>query len=307
MKKYTNLDSKIIDMFLYEKYLARIARALSIDPSVVKRVLSENNLLKISSYRKYEMNQDFFDIIDSEEKAYMLGFLFADGAVSKYNVALTLANKDEHILDSFSKLIFKDGSKQVNSFISKQKPYNKYSKINFNSKYMVNQLINLGCTPKKSLTLKFPKEIDTEIIQRHFIRGYFDGDGLLNKKYRMFNITSTLEFCENVKIILEKYTGAVLSISKYNNVYRLQVHGRNKALSILNWIYKDATIYLKRKYNIYQDILLEKTKYFTVKQIEYFIIDRKNGMTYSDIAKKYNCTNCGVSRAISRYKINKLN
>lgn len=54
-----------------------------------------------------------------------------------------------------------------------------YSRIQISSKTLTADLLKLGCTPRKSLTLKFPNDgiFKSNDLIRHFIRGYFDGDG----------------------------------------------------------------------------------------------------------------------------------
>jgi hypothetical protein len=216
-----------------------------------------------------------------------------------------LAEKDKSILDTFISYIFKDDTYQSKTSKSKQPPYNNYTSININGKYITHALISWGCTPKKSLTLKFPK-INDEIMCKHFIRGYFDGDGTINQKHRMLIITSTLDFCQSMKIIMEKYTKSSLYICKYKNVYRLCAHGRNKVLKIFNWLYADANVFLHRKYDLFQKILCEKTIYFSDETINAFVDLHKSGMSNNKIAKMYHCSEGGVRKAIKRKKISNL-
>jgi hypothetical protein len=129
--------------------------------------------------RKYFYNEDFFERIDNEEKAYFLGFLFADGCVInnvekyRYQVTLKLHTKDRHILESFivsvngEMPIWKHGQREM-------------VEIHFSGKKMVNDLINLGVTSNKTFTLQYP--IIDETLERHFLRGYFDGDGCIRIK-----------------------------------------------------------------------------------------------------------------------------
>lgn len=300
MNKYNQYTDKIIELYKLNS-MTSIAKILSIDPSVVKRILKENNIdIKKINHRKYLINENFFDNIDTEKKAYMLGFLFADGAVAKdkYSFTLSLAIKDKAILEKFANYIFIDNTiNHIKNYIYKNK---EYSKINFCSKYMIEKLINYGCTPAKSLTLQFPN-LTNPFILRHFIKGYFDGDGSIASKTHIFTITSTLQFCQSIKDILYKYTKANCQIYKYKNIYRLTAHGRNKILDIFNWLYLDSNTHLLRKFEIYQNILNEKSKYFTKEQIVEFIKLREKGFSYNKIAIIYNCSRQGISKAIKNY------
>lgn len=303
MTKHHQYDQQIIQLYKSDHYMKMIARKLNVDTCVVKRVLKENNIpLKTKHYRKHLIKEDFFDLIDQEEKSYILGFLFADGCVrkDKCNICLCIKDTDRAILIKIVSCIFTGNQNIIITKQSKQKPFNYYSAININSKYMIRSLINLGCTPAKSLTLKFPEILTDEIICRHFIRGYFDGDGCITRKNKVFTITSTLSFCNTTKSIIEKYTGAQMHVYKYKNVYRLTAHGRNQVIKICNWLYLDSTIYLQRKCDIFNNIKSEKTNYFSDKTINTFISYRNSGLTYNVIGKMFNCSGAGVAKAIKR-------
>jgi len=162
---------------------------------------------------------------------------------------------------------------------------------------MSNVLRSHGCVSAKSLILKYPGNL-REDLHQHFIRGYFDGDGMLNVKHRMFNITSTEDFCSKVKEILEKYTNSNLYIVKYKNIFRCVSHGRNNITNILNFLYQDSNFYLNRKYQLYQQLLIEPTIYFSNSEVNNFISLNNDGYSYSEIAKIFNCSPNGVKKAI---------
>ena len=137
------------------------------------------------------MNYNYFDTIDTEEKAYWLGFLFADGNLSvpsyttkegkikngRYKISLELKAEDIEHLKKFAKAI--DYEKEIKTVkCSGYDDTTKRCRLMFNNKHMWNTLNNLGCTPRKSLTLQFPNI--SEKLEIPFIRGYFDGDGCLS-------------------------------------------------------------------------------------------------------------------------------
>ena len=151
--------------------------------------------------RVNNFNDDYFETIDTEDKAYFLGLLFADGNVytARNRIQITLANEDAYILKAFADCIGYTGKMYIDR--------EKYSKLILPSKKMCADLTRLGCTPNKSLTLQFPTEVPDELMH-HFIRGYFDGDGHISKDKRLINpyyhinITSTKEFIIVLKKIL---------------------------------------------------------------------------------------------------------
>lgn len=134
--------------------------------------------------KKYYYNEDFFNEINTESKAYFLGLLYADGYINdklKY-VELTLHKDDCEIINQFI-VELKSNRKPV--FIKNKK----YCRIIINSEKMVNDLIVLGCTNNKTHTLKFPNNISDKLMH-HMIRGYFDGDGSIwcTAKRNQYNV-----------------------------------------------------------------------------------------------------------------------
>jgi hypothetical protein len=134
---------------------------------------------------------------------------------------------------------------------------------------MCEKLTELGCVQAKSLILKFPEWLKDSELQRHFIRGHYDGDGGVHisdirKNAVCTKITSTKEFCTSVKNIILQQTGLKFGEPRPanksgNNTYRIDMSGARQIQNFLTWLYKDASIYLNRKYNLYLQ-LIEKNK-----------------------------------------------
>lgn len=206
-------------------------------------------------------NFNHFEKIDNEEKAYWLGFLYADGYVSKNEnkIELGLAEKDLAHIEKFKNFI---GNNNKISYRERTKSY-RYS---FRSTKCKEDLINKGCMPNKSLILKFPNEsqVPNHLI-RHFIRGYFDGDGWFT------NTNSTLQIGfigteDFIKGALEHLKNHITIKNKIFNVHREDGAKRYMFSSLddvtrfLNYIYKDSKIYLNRKYDNYQYFLKNGSK-----------------------------------------------
>ena len=204
--------------------------------------------------RVNNFNDDYFETIDTEDKAYFLGLLFADGNIytARNRVQITLANEDAYILQTFAKAIGYTGKMYIDR--------EKYSKLILPSKKMCEDLTKLGCTPNKSLTLEFPTEVPNELLH-HFIRGYFDGDGHISKNkklvnpYYHINLTSSEQFVDKLKNVLKEQnviTGTSYKRYKDKPISAHTVHVMNKsAKSFGSYIYKDATVYLNRKHKIF--------------------------------------------------------
>lgn len=210
-----------------------------------------------------DLNLSFFKEINSEESAYFLGLLFADGNVymrkGQYSVKIKLKKEDENILCKFRDIM--SPSSVIKTAFINDTPY---SCFQISQKEVCNQLAALGCIPNKSLSLTFPNEtiVPPQFI-RHFLRGYSDGDGTIypNKNRSGFNfiwkIISTKQFCSSVAELLlkELEVRSSLSLSRprtSNNITTTLVVGGNKqSKKVLDWLYQDSSIYLERKYNKY--------------------------------------------------------
>lgn len=212
-----------------------------------------------------------FEKIDTEEKAYWLGFLYADGSVGskEAKIELGLAERDIHQIEKFKNFI------GIDNKIS-YRPSSKSYRFSFRSQSCKQDLINQGCLPKKSLILKFPTEeqVSNELI-RHFIRGYFDGDGWFTNTEKCFQagIISTNNFImgfldrvhkvypdlKTTNSIYQNHIGNEITKKYYFNSYK-------DVYLFLNWIYSDAKVYLDRKYELYKDFINNGSKYHKTKQ-----------------------------------------
>ncbi len=211
---------------------------------------------------KYIRNSNIFNIIDTEEKVYWLGFLYADGYVDEkdYIILLGLKRDDRQHLEKFQKFLESDVpiKDRVNN------GGHLYSYIRIYDQKIVKDLINLGLYKKKSLTLLCPNNdmIPTELIF-HFIRGYFDGDGSIypvkNSKY---SIKYRMSICGTESILL--YIQDKLKITKkldYNrSCPKFVIAAKQQVIDNLNLLYQNANIYLERKYQLYQTVLIENSK-----------------------------------------------
>ena len=120
--------------------------------------------------------------------------------------------------------------------------------------------------PKKSLILKFPSEQQVpKKLLRHFIRGYFDGDGWFTNTENCFQVglIGTESFIEGFldSIEIENKNNKIFDVHRENGAKRYVFSAYKDVLNFLNWIYKDSTIYLDRKYENYLDFINNGSKY----------------------------------------------
>lgn len=211
------------------------------------------------SHRIYKCNELYFEEINSEEKAYWLGFIYADGYINNDNLGISLSNIDECHLQKFKKSI--EATYPINRYKSKS-IYGEcnYSRIIIKSKKIVEDIKRKGVLNNKSLILKFPDSKNlSKIFYKDFIRGYFDGDGtlVLSKNSINFKICGTRELLERMIDIFNEnstYDFKKRLFKRWDNEknnYYLSYGGRNKTLSIMNFLYSNSVVYLDRKYDKY--------------------------------------------------------
>jgi hypothetical protein len=221
----------------------------------------------------YTCDYHYFDEIDTEEKAYWLGFLTADGWINKNdksNAGVTgveLQYGDINHLKKFNKSI--GGNYQITDrwrtcSLSKDKD-KKYHMCNIRifSLTMYDALVNKGFTKDKSYDFHIPN-LRKDLI-KHYIRGYFDGDGCLCFTNQSFNInftTASKMLIDDVANILKSENFNICESSYISDfsttMYRLDIYSQQDKINFLDWIYKDCNMYLDRKYKKY----LKVKKYY---------------------------------------------
>lgn len=243
MKYSEETIQKIIQLHLCGKGVTEIGRILGIDRTAVSR-----NLKKLGyNTSRNPLIKDIFHVIDSEEKAYWLGFLYADGYISKYNqIEVSLSPKDKEHLAKLKLFV------NTNTNIIEDEHR---CRLLFCSKEMAADLAKLGCINNKSLILTFPTEEQVpDTLLRHFLRGYVDGDGCLccTNKTQQFSITSTKAFFEGML----KRTGWDKNKCNYYPSGKAITWRSHKDVTpqYLKYLYDGATIYLNRKYEKYKTL-----------------------------------------------------
>lgn len=211
-------------------------------------------------------NSGYFELIDSSEKAYWLGFLYADGYVTsgdRWGLELTSADKDhmQNLLNAIDcNCRIKERTRNGNNSCLFQ----------IKNKRMYASLVNDGIVRNKTGILKFPSQ---EIVGRNFyadfIRGFFDGDGCCtfserpyirpernNREYTALRKTVNIickseEFLTSIKRILEQQNiNFRLYIHKQDNLFVLQTRNGDEIKKFYQYIYATSypEIRLKRKY-----------------------------------------------------------
>ena len=226
---------------------------------------------------KYIYNKNFFENIDTEEKAYWCGFIMADGCVSIDNetnsceLAIKLQVNDYNHLKKFNKSLC--GNIPVTIFddwCNLNKKMSRQCQIRIYSEKMVHDLMRFGVIPNKSLVKKFSLNIPHELMW-HYIRGYYDGNGgIVGSKHKdkyanCYIFTGSKDFAEGLKEFLNCNgikTSAVFKTDDNVSCWKIAINGMLNVDNFLHKIYDGATIYLDRKKdkkeNIYEYLKLEQ-------------------------------------------------
>lgn len=201
--------------------------------------------------KKHFFNENIFEEIDSEEKAYWFGFIMADGCIysnkESKRLQINLSSKDINHLNKFQ--IFLNSDYKIQTKVIKN---TEASLLKINSTKLCKDLINKGILERKSLINKYPKNVIPDKYFLDFLRGYFDGDGCLSKnKKSSIKILGTKEFLESIQFILLNNFQIETSLYKNKNIFSLEILRNECKKDFLNLIYINANIYLERKYDLY--------------------------------------------------------
>ena len=279
------VDNKIKEMII-DKYskgmsLREIEREFKVTRSSASKFLENKGIKKSKGnhHRYYYHDYDYFDKIDTQEKAYWLGFMYADGYIVNYkhngygerSMGITLSTKDEEHLLSFKRAL--RSTNPINRYIrvggfNNPDKISYFSRIVLKSEKTVLDLEKNGCVPNKTNILTFPnaEQVPTDLI-RHFIRGVFDGDGSisLSKDSRTslpvysLQIAGTESVVKGIKENIDM--GFIIKEKRSDKVYYYRCSALKDFKRLYDYLYLDATVFLERKRNkfiIFENISKER-------------------------------------------------
>lgn len=255
-KNFTTTCSKerlslAVDLYNSGKSIAEISRILKMGEKTLSKYLSFLNIKIRNKAKKTKdlfCNYDFFHVIDTEEKAYWLGFIFADGCIRSdktYRLTIELGNVDVKHLEKFKSSI-------CSNHPIKARKNRSVSNVSINSKKIISDLKQFGCIQNKTYLGYINKDKINIKYYSHFLRGYFDGNGYLDKKrYRIIITLNLRSMAEKIAEMFYFYdiNAKIVSINSY---YRVIIEDKFNFVKALRLLYNDAHIYLTRKYEIYK-------------------------------------------------------
>ena len=321
-----------------EKYILgismnKLAEEYEVNLNTIRKCLN-NNSIEIKSHgdrynRKYTLIENYFEKIDTEEKAYWLHFLMADGCVSagnhndgtgNWHIRLSLATSDKERIEKFKEAIGANNPIVDTSYFDERTGEIYYrSYVIICSKKMVLDLIDKGCIPNKEQILQWPSfDKVPEYLAHHGVRGYLDGDGC-NYRGRnnsgskmMISFCSSLAYCEGLqKWLMENCNLNKTKIPFKDGIWNVRYGGRRQVSRIFHVLYDDATIWMPRKRDEIENVVysleyLEKTKNRRVHGLNWeeeqgVIIDYQSGtMTLPEMEKKWNVCGTTIKMILNR-------
>lgn len=197
------------------------------------------------NYEHYDVDESYFEEINTPDKAYWLGMLFADGSVKRVgdrssSITLELSNVDLNHLEKFKQALCYTGK------IHHRKNRN-ISSVRITRNKMERDLEAKGCIPNKTEN----GWIDIDALNGYesdFLRGFIDGDGYIEKSYKKCRVIITVK-AEKIKnalmSMLEKYRP---NCRREKNFYRVNIENQKGFYQLLHDLYSNASTYLTRKY-----------------------------------------------------------
>lgn len=268
--KLTNEKINIIKSRIKENIsYSDIAQEIGVSKNCVFRYAKELGINTGAKFkRKHRLNENVFDVIDTEEKAYWLGFIVADGATCytttyyKNNLKpnrfyINLSIKDINHLEKLKSFLSTESN--IETYIPKG-TYSKKEmcKLIVNSTTLCKGLWKYGIVPAKTGIEQFPKiQQVPDTLMKHFIRGFFDGDGSI---YKHSDTRSCIQFTGNYSMLSDlkhflmnhnivHNNCKIVEDSRGKNACTYHFSKQEDVNRFYDYIYSDATVFLERKYN----------------------------------------------------------
>lgn len=257
---WTDLTVEEVLKLAEGKTQKELAAELGITQTAVSGWFKRHGLkYKRQTRNRFPVNDEFFDVIDTEEKAYLLGFFIADGCVKEVHYKHKMSYKmsfDNTILDEESIRLLHDRICPHAAMSLKHVGENTLPQytLQWTSDHMGETLINkYRVCPRKTHDVNFslPEGSIPDHLWRHFIRGFMDGDGHLASTCLYFVFTSK-PFCEQIMATFKNFGYTIYEIQgkTLKSYWRGYISlSDEKRAALKEFLYKDATCFLKRKYD----------------------------------------------------------
>lgn len=256
-------EREICDLYQSGKYTQKfLAEKYNVCASVIRNILLAHKIEIKKNVRKVDLNlqENYFSQIDSPEKAYLLGYLFADGNIYKNQLTLEIHYKDIEILHLLQKELHSS-----NTISYRKRDNTEMCSCRICSKQICKDLEKYGIVPDKTHQTKHLPNIP-QLFLRDFLRGLLDGDGWITRDklgyYHIGFVNNYESVCKDFQdmcnSLIEHKTAAKITNKGNNSGYVTQFQSKESVKQLATVLYKDSTCYLTRKYNLATDIFESK-------------------------------------------------
>ncbi|MDW0115462.1 LAGLIDADG family homing endonuclease [Sporosarcina thermotolerans] len=229
-------DEKIIELYKSELSYAELCSIVGLSASGIKNVIKKHGVeLKHTAGRPriHKVNEDYFKVW-SHEMTWVLGLIITDGTINKKMHSVYLSQKDEEILRKVALLMGAEPR------ITAPTGTRTTPMLIINSKIIKDDLEQIGIKPNKSHSVPFPV-VPTEYLPA-FVRGVIDGDGWVQDRGYVMNITTASKlFAKGLYQVFKEWnlrTEITSEKTKSNNiVYRVWVKGKHELPKLATIIY----------------------------------------------------------------------
>jgi hypothetical protein len=240
-----------------------LSKEMGITPYSFRKKLKECGIImeKRKGFKTNpKLKTDFFEKVDTEEKAYILGLMYSDGnvmpytsktgVICSYKLRIRLQESDHEILRRISKIMC--GDDLVKILPRKEKNWSDIASFQIGNISLGRDIIRLGCPPNKSRIIRFPTEeqVPHELL-RHFLRGFFDGDGSCTTKAPIgVSYVSNEIMCKQIREYFLKNDIRFADYYHHKNGYgTINMTGRDNCYKLYKFLYGDCSLYMERKRN----------------------------------------------------------
>lgn len=256
-----------------KEILAKYSHKIKCENTIIN-IVARNGIAPRPRGTQPTFNVNYFENIDTEEKAYFLGLFLTDGNVCKlkrntnqYKIQIALQYKDKYIIEKFKRAICAE-----NKISHYKKGKRNEAIFPIQSKKMAKDLRKYGVYENKTFTTELCYGVPENLF-RHYIRGIFDGDGTVHitKKRNQFRFGfyGTHKILEQIQVYLNQQAG--ITINSIYNKPTVSFILNSKQQDIINFykfIYSNASIYLERKKKLFEDYFKTKDIHITCANTE---------------------------------------
>lgn len=246
-------EDSVINSYKSGQTCREIAENFNVSVKTICNTLEKNGIDRDNIYHNISLINDYWENIDTYDKAYFLGFLITDGNVFGNDVRLQLSSKDEYILK-----IFSNKTNNSNQIIKDKRGFSAFST---KRKSWVNDLSKYGVIPNKTRTVFLPR-ID-ENLMSHLLREIFDGDGWITFKSHTIGLCGNEILTTQVRDYLVSKLGVfnVKVVKNNDNLWSVSWSSKRDIRLIGEFLYRDKKdCYLTRKFDNYTRIIQVDTE-----------------------------------------------